>query len=442
MRTILSHNVIMDDVVGEQSIKSDRKYRSIVFSHTTKSNDVYLLYNTLTKELLALTEEENDILNSGEYNLQNDFICRLIKKWFLVPIDFNEFELSNQIARFVKTIESKLGVWFYNIFTTTACNARCFYCFEAGTKPKTMTLETAEKVSEYIIKNRIEREITLHWFGGEPLCNTKVIDLICEKVKTNNKSFRSVIVTNGYLLDEQLIEKAKDKWNLKYVQITLDGMSETYNRVKNYINPVGNPFEKVINNIGTLIKNEIFVSVRMNMDLYNVKELYELTDLLYHRFGPSKYIELNTNIIYEDVGFIPTKHDTEERERVQQEFFDLVKYQEKLKMVRRKFLPRKIRTGRCSADSHHAVQILPGGELGNCEHYPDKYFYGTIFDESPRHLWTDYADRLDICKTCAYYPECFILKRCNTKQCSDFRKKRIIQELERNIQYTYEVKSN
>lgn len=439
MKTILSHNVIMDDVVGKQAIKYDKEYRLIAFSHITKNDNTYLIYNTLTKELIALDDEENEILKAGNYDFKSEFICELIKKWFLVPTDFNEFKLCDQIAKIAKSIESKLGIWFYNIFTTTACNARCFYCFEAGTKPKTMTLETAEKVADYIIKNRIEREITLHWFGGEPLCNTKVIDLICDKVNAHSTSFRSVIVTNGYLLDKELIKKAKNRWNVKYVQITLDGMGDTYNRVKNYVNPVGNPFEKVINNIGLLIKNEIFVSVRMNMDLYNEKELYALTDLLVERFGPSRYIEINTNIIYEDVGFVPTKRNDKEREELQSKFFKLVKYQEDVKMIRRKFLPRKIRTGRCSADSYHAVQILPCGELGNCEHYPDKYFYGTIFNDEPRQLWTDYAERLDICKTCAYYPECFILKRCNTKQCSDFRKKRILQELDRNVQYTYEV---
>lgn len=32
----------------------------------------------------------------------------------------------------------------YTILTTTGCNARCFYCYEKGTKPVTMTAETAD----------------------------------------------------------------------------------------------------------------------------------------------------------------------------------------------------------------------------------------------------------------------------------------------------------
>lgn len=105
MKTILSHNVIMDDVVGKQAIKYDKEYRLIAFSHITKNDNTYLIYNTLTKELIALDDEENEILKAGNYDLKSEFICELIKKWFLVPTDFNEFKLCDQIAKIAKSIE-------------------------------------------------------------------------------------------------------------------------------------------------------------------------------------------------------------------------------------------------------------------------------------------------------------------------------------------------
>ena len=61
----------------------------------------------------------------------------------------------------------------YVIFTTLDCNARCFYCYELKSKGKTpMSIETAEKVAKYIITHCPKgTEVSLDWFGGEPLFN-------------------------------------------------------------------------------------------------------------------------------------------------------------------------------------------------------------------------------------------------------------------------------
>lgn len=438
MLTVMQQNDIIKNIVGMQSIAYDKSYRMNKFCLKTNKEDKHLLYNNLTKELLLLSQEEISSIKTANYNINNPIVEELIKKWFLVPIDFDEKILSAQICNIAKIIAPKLGVTFYNIFTTTACNARCFYCFEAGAKTRTMAPETADAVADYIIKNSNGNKITLQWFGGEPLCNFRAIDIICKKLLDKKIDFESVIITNGYLFDDTLITKAIDVWNTKYIQITLDGMSETYNRVKNYKNAVANPFEKVINNIAALLEKGAFLSVRMNMDEYNKNDLYLLSNFLADKFGYNDHFEVNVSLIFEDVGFVPTSRSGAEREKLFNDYFALRSHQESLGILRKRFLKNNIRIGRCAADSPNAVQIMPGGELGNCEHYPDKYFYGSVFEETPRHLWTDYAERLDICNDCADYPTCFILKRCNTKQCSPFRKKVRLAEMERNVIFTYE----
>ena len=83
-----------------------------------------LLYNLLTFEMVFLTEEEYSQLTESEY---------LKKHWFLIPSHIKEKEL----AELVKTVltpakENFDKITGYTIFTTTDCNARCFYCFELG----------------------------------------------------------------------------------------------------------------------------------------------------------------------------------------------------------------------------------------------------------------------------------------------------------------------
>ena len=190
--------------------------------------------------------------------------------------------------------------------------------------------------------------------------------------------------------------------------------------------------------IRLLLDNKIFVSIRLNMDSYNEKELYELTEYLANHFAENKYFEVNNSLIYENVGFTPISRSDAQRNLLESKYFALCDYQEKLGISRNRLLTTSIRTNRCSADSLNSVQILPGGEFGNCEHYPDDYFYGSVFNKEPRQLWTDYAERLDICNGCANYPNCFMLKRCNTPQCSEFRKERVLKEITKSIFYTYE----
>jgi sulfatase maturation enzyme AslB (radical SAM superfamily) len=54
----------------------------------------------------------------------------------------------------------------------------------------------------------------LDWFGGEPLFNMDVIDLISSRVRAAGFNIMGSIVSNGYLFDDKVIQKAKDIWNL------------------------------------------------------------------------------------------------------------------------------------------------------------------------------------------------------------------------------------
>jgi len=57
----------------------------------------------------------------------------------------------------------------YTILPTTGCNARCYYCFEHGSKVMTMTRETAGEVVRFITEHcGPKKTVAIMWFGGEP----------------------------------------------------------------------------------------------------------------------------------------------------------------------------------------------------------------------------------------------------------------------------------
>ena len=118
-----------------------------------------------------------------------DYVDFLINHWFLVPIKYDEEAILSIIKERECTIITDTYLdhpEHFTILTTSACNARCFYCYELGLKNKThMSLETAEKVAKYIIKHAPkDRSVTLDWFGGEPLFNHKMISIISSRVRS------------------------------------------------------------------------------------------------------------------------------------------------------------------------------------------------------------------------------------------------------------------
>ena len=84
-----------------------------------------------------------------------------------------------------------------------------------------MSRENAEKTVGFIEKVRGEGEVTLAWFGGEPMMNTEVMDIICRGLKDRGIGYASVMTSNGYLFDEEQIEKSVIDWNLKNIQINI-----------------------------------------------------------------------------------------------------------------------------------------------------------------------------------------------------------------------------
>lgn len=113
------------------------------------------------------------------------------------------------------------------------CNLRCKYCFAStgdfGMGRKTMTLETAKKAIDFVVKRSgVRRNIEVDFFGGEPLM---AMDTVKETVKyarglekEAGKNFRFTITTNGVLLNDENIEYINEE--MDNCVLSLDGRRE------------------------------------------------------------------------------------------------------------------------------------------------------------------------------------------------------------------------
>lgn len=247
-------------------------------------NNNFILFQTFTSSLIILNNEiyKKIFIDHDFIGIDNNIINNLMEMSFLVSSDTDEnFHL--------ETIRTKAryhdnDIKMVTIAPTYNCNARCYYCYEKGIEPKTMSKSTADAVVNFLERNNREKKLTLSWFGGEPLLCKDLIDYISGSLREKNFESIAVITTNGYFIDDDVIKKSNTLWNIKRFQITIDDIGENYNKIKSFINS-SDGFTRVINNIQKLLENNIKVNVRINFDPNQIKNTLSTIDYLKEKFG-------------------------------------------------------------------------------------------------------------------------------------------------------------
>jgi radical SAM protein with 4Fe4S-binding SPASM domain len=432
MQIIIPTASQFEKIVGRQKWAEGQHYRLMTYVVQQPVADGLLLYNTLTCSLLLLTPDE-----AADITAQRE----LIERWFLVPQAHDDRKLCRQVRQMAALLKpATKAINGYMILTTTGCNARCFYCYEQGTKPAVMTAETASKVVRYIVAHRGDKKVRLHWFGGEPLVNVKVIDQICTELSNQGVPFYAIMNSNGYLIDADMVQRAKELWQLQEVQITLDGTAQTYNRVKDYVYRGVNAFERVLQNIALLTAAGIRVPIRLNVDQYNIGEMAELVELLHQRFGTNEHLCVYSHELFGE----RTPEDSAElfaqRMRLKQQIADCGYGGQ-----RNLGLPRDIKLHRCWADDDGIVLITPDGNLIKCQHYIDSEVFGHIDrEERNEGIVRKFKERpadIEACATCPYYPQCNRLVMCEPKSerdCTPENQQERLHETMTSMKYEYE----
>lgn len=426
MKIILDANKIILSIAPTIKCENTTKYRFLKYVLFTEINDGFLITNMLTKEVIFLYHEEYgriDDIDSFDESVKTYLKSHL----FLVNDEFDDVKFYYQIKGLVENISVIKGINKYTIITTTDCNARCFYCYELGIKRKNMSVETAFNIAKYIVKNS-KNKVNLSWFGGEPLYNSSVIDIICKYLSDNNIEYESDMISNGYFFDEEIVIKASKLWNLKKVQITLDGTQDVYNNCKKYVNAVDNPFEIVLNNIDRLIAQKIKVSIRMNMGIYNIDDIEKLTDLLINRYIGSPYIHIYPKLLFENIGLNPLSYNENELNLLYKTLYALEKKIISFNLFRVKSFDNSFKINGCMADSRDSIAITTDGYFTKCKNVMETNLCGNILEGfKMEHEQKQFFFERKIqneCFSCEIFPHCFNLKNCPTQktECNKFER--------------------
>ena len=389
------------------------------FPFLRDKDNIKILYNTINGGVCSLLKYEYENM------FNKDLFCGLwlYEHYFIVPEDFDEDYVVDEYRKINKRLITSSYLnnpSTFTIFTTLKCNARCFYCYELNMKKKHMTLETADKVIEYILSCTCNGQtVKLDWFGGEPTVNMDIIDYITTILKNSNRKILSSMISNGYLFDETNTRKAKYEWNLNSIQITLDGTEEEYNKTKRFIyKDDPSPFKTVINNIHNLLNYNIGVTIRLNVDNNNIDNIRELLHFLFKEFHNDKQNGKNVSIycfnIFE-IGFERTKEQIIELNKHLIEFNTLI-FDHNFGFFNADVL-YGIKYENCMVASGSNVTIDPDGNVGFCEHHFDKHLFSNVYTPEVRNIeeakyWQIKTDYEENCKDCKLRPICIKVPDC------------------------------
>lgn len=333
----------------------------------------YLLYNSRTNSFAEINKELFDqltIIKNDPSKINSISVTErtiLEKAKVIVPDNEDDnFILEKKLANYTSNFNRReLGLV---ICPTIDCNFDCIYCFEVNKKHIYMNSEVEDNIIQFINKHQEAREIQIIWYGGEPLLGFKSMRSLYSKIKAiDDKIITSHgMVTNGYLLDKTKFDFFKEN-PLDFIQISIDGLPETHNKMRRHKNPNIQTYDKIVNNIDAFSEEfpETRISIRIHVENNNQKEFIAIYNLLSERWENRKNIQLYPAFIVENTGENSSLRSSNcislSRDAMTNFYIDLYKNHG----FNINFYTR-MRYGGCSATRINGYIVGPRGELYKC----------------------------------------------------------------------------
>jgi len=357
------------------------------------------VYNTLTQQCVQAILPDRAVVGEGYDDL--------IRQYFLVPEGKDECAFYLGVLSLIRALKRKKGCPAYTILPTYACNARCVYCYEEGRPAAHMAPETVEDVIRFILATHAPGTVGLHWFGGEPLLRADIIDRICLALRERGVPYVSGMVTNGSLVTPEMADKMAGLWNLRDIQVSMDGCRADHEARKRFKAP-GDHYARIIGSVDLMSQKGIRVHVRCNVDAENLSGvgafLEDLAAGIRHRDNVSVYLSpLNEARAGEgDVAL----------------WESILAFQDRIRQAgfgREGNHDGRLRTFHCMADRGDVV-ICPDGSLYACEHCPQEARFGdvrhNVTDPDGYRAFCETGMVREECRSCAYLPLCTPFAHC------------------------------
>ncbi|SEH38851.1 radical SAM/SPASM domain-containing protein [Selenomonas sp. KH1T6] len=363
----------------------------------------------------------------------------------IVNDDVDELERLQFYRNLTKYDATNLSL---TIAPTLDCNFRCKYCFE--THPKGIMSSDIQAALLKFVEKHLEgvKKFSVTWYGGEPLLAKSVVYSLSEKflelcVKRNIK-YDAFIITNASLIDALDIEKFK-KYKINRVQVTIDGPKEIHDQRRRCITREST-YDKLIENVNSLLNNDLSVAIRINIDKENISNVDELLQDLSRRID--RYKNLN-------IGFGKVSPFTEICKSIEEDCYSYEQFADVMLSlygkvadyglkVSRKLIYPIVRMNYCGcADCVNSFVVDNSGSLYKCwnDVGNEKNSCGNVNDFRIEGNYMNSIQwnpiRIDKCRECQYLPVCMGGCPSAAKQAGEPVCGTIKYNLDRVLEYYY-----
>lgn len=245
-----------------------------------------IILSTRTNKTWICDAETWKAIAEGKFSqLSSQMINDLIKAEILVSSE--QDELAEILA------QNRAAITNYNtlylvVQPSAACQLGCGYCGQQHT-PQGLSLANSERFLELArqkLSNGCYSSLEVSWFGGEPLLGLPLIHSLSPKFKKLAQEFRcnyyAKLVTNGLRLTVDVAEELSREYNVKYVEVTLDG-TDIYHDARRYSKKGSPTFWTIFNNISSVVRHDnlnLKIGIRCNVDRRNRDGVVPLLHLL------------------------------------------------------------------------------------------------------------------------------------------------------------------
>jgi len=157
------------------------------------------------------------------------------------------------------------------------CNLRCPHCYQEGYDARSeLDFTQLKKIANQIFSGlrKWKKKGRIALTGGEPFLKNELFPLM-EYLEQDETIWRIGILTNGVLINNDVVERLKTFKKLYYIQISLDGANEEIN---DFIRGKGS-FQKALNSFRLLNDNGINTRLMYTVHKKNLNDVEALIDL-------------------------------------------------------------------------------------------------------------------------------------------------------------------
>jgi uncharacterized protein len=262
----------------------------------------YAHFNALHQKVIFIEAKLEILLQTAIANgvdslktVHPGFYDYLIEQQFIVDDLADEV---GEVRRLVEEIDGDRSSFFLMINPNMTCNFKCYYCYETHVGKSRISSSVTEKIKKFISKTVDEGQIKnfpLSFFGGEPLLYFRkdvapIIDWYVTKCRSGGVTPSIGFTSNGFLVDQDLVDFFQSGNLACSFQITFDGFGDEHDQVRFNSGGRGS-YNKIIENVRLLIQNGFFVRARINYTDKNLaraylvaRDLHELTEADGRRF--------------------------------------------------------------------------------------------------------------------------------------------------------------